>query len=154
MTNSREIDILLVEDNPGDVDLTREGLKRGKIASNLSVLANGADVLPFLEKQGQFTNAPTPDLILLDLNLPGKDGREVLAEIKRHPDFRRIPVVVMTSSEAEEDVVRSYLSHANCYVTKPVDLKQFLRVVASIEEFWLTLVRLPIARGTVPSRPV
>ncbi len=137
------IDILLVEDNPGDVDLTREGLKRGKVASNLSILDNGSDVMPFLEKKGRFAAAPTPDLILLDLNLPGKDGREVLGEIKGHPEFTKIPVVVMTSSEAEEDIVRSYLSHANCYVTKPVDLKQFLRVVASIEEFWLTLVRLP-----------
>ncbi len=137
------IDILLVEDNPGDVDLTREGLKRGKVASNLSVLDNGSDVMPFLEKKGRFADAPAPDLILLDLNLPGKDGREVLAEIKGHPEFTKIPVVVMTSSEAEEDIVRSYLSHANCYVTKPVDLKQFLKVVASIQEFWLTLVRLP-----------
>jgi CheY-like chemotaxis protein len=147
VNSNRVIDILLVEDNPGDVDLTREGLRRGKVASNLSVLANGAEVLPFLSKTGEYANAPTPDLILLDLNLPGKDGREVLMELKAHPDLKRIPVVIMTSSEAEEDIVRSYLSHANCYVTKPVDLTQFLRVVASIEDFWLTLVRLPTGMG-------
>ncbi|MGE5486312.1 MAG: response regulator [bacterium] len=144
-------DILLVEDNPGDVDLTREGLRRGKVASNLAVLDSGSDVLPYLERRGRFVGAPTPDLILLDLNLPGKDGREVLAELKNHPEYKRIPVVVMTSSEAEEDIVRAYTSHANCYITKPVDLKQFLKVVSSIEDFWLTLVRLPASEADLAS---
>lgn len=144
MNAHRIADILLVEDNPGDVDLTREGLRRGKVVSNFAVLENGSDVMPYLDRRGRFAGAPTPDLILLDLNLPGKDGREILAELKSHRDYRRIPVVVMTSSEAEEDIVRSYTSHANCYITKPVDLKQFLKVVSSIEDFWLTLVRLPV----------
>jgi CheY-like chemotaxis protein len=149
LISNRVIEILLVEDNPGDVDLTREGLRRGKIASNLSVLDNGSEVMPFLSRTGPYADAPAPDLILLDLNLPGKDGREVLVELKEHPEFRRIPVVIMTSSEAEQDIVRSYLSHANCYITKPVDLAQFLHVVASIEDFWLTLVRLPSAANVV-----
>lgn len=137
------IEILLVEDNPGDVRLTREALKRGKVVSNLSIVSDGLDAMSFLRKEGQFAEAPSPDLVLLDLNLPGKDGREVLAEIKMDELLQHIPVVIMTSSEAEEDIARSYALHANCYVTKPVDLQQFLKVVATIEEFWLTVVRLP-----------
>ncbi len=143
MNSSNEFEILLVEDNPGDVDLTREALKRGKLACHLNVVSDGQAALDFLRRKPGFADALTPDLILLDLNLPGKDGREVLVEIKADEQLRPIPVVVMTSSEAEEDIVRSYLSHANCYVTKPVDLQQFLRVVASVQEFWLTVVKLP-----------
>jgi CheY-like chemotaxis protein len=147
MTNGREVEILLVEDNPGDVDLTREALKRGKLACHLNVVSDGQAAIDLLRRQGEYAGAPVPDLILLDLNLPGKDGREVLAEIKADEQLRRIPVVVMTSSEAEEDILRSYMSFANCYVTKPVDLQQFLRVVAAVEEFWLTVVKLPRRAG-------
>jgi two-component system, chemotaxis family, response regulator Rcp1 len=143
MTNNRSVEILLVEDNPGDVRLTREGLKRGKVTNNLNVVCDGEQAMAYLRREGEYAGAPVPDLILLDLNLPGKDGREVLSEIKQDPDLQMIPVVVMTTSEAEEDIVRSYMSHANCYVTKPVDLQQFLRVVATIEDFWLTVVKLP-----------
>lgn len=137
------MEILLVEDNPGDVDLTREALTRGKIIFNLSVVSDGQDALAFLHRQEPFTGAPVPDLILLDLNLPGKDGREVLVEIKQDDQLKHIPVIIMTSSQAEEDIARSYACHANCYVTKPVDLQQFLKVVAAVEEFWLNVVKLP-----------
>jgi two-component system, chemotaxis family, response regulator Rcp1 len=139
----RPIDILLVEDNPGDVRLTVEALREGKVHNNLHVVGDGVDALAFLHREGQYADAPTPDLILLDLNLPRKDGREVLAEIKADPQLRRIPVVVLTTSNAEQDVLRSYDLHANCYITKPVDLDQFINVVRTIEEFWLAVVTLP-----------
>ncbi len=137
------IEILLVEDNPGDVRLTREALKDGKIVNNLHVAEDGVEALAYLRREGEYSDAVRPELILLDLNLPKKDGREVLAEIKADKDLRRIPVVILTSSAAEQDIVKSYNLHANCYVTKPVDLDQFINVVKSIEYFWLTVVRLP-----------
>ena len=137
------IEILLVEDNPGDVRLTQEALRDAKVRNRLSVAQDGEDALAFLRRTGPYAHAPRPDVILLDLNLPRKDGREVLAEIKGDPDLRRIPVVILTTSEAEEDVLRAYNLNANCYITKPVDLGQFLKVVRSIEDFWLTVVRLP-----------
>lgn len=146
MSTTEALDVaqfLLVEDNPGDVRLTREALKESKLKNNLSVVGDGVDALAFLRRQPPYENAPRPDVILLDLNLPRKSGREVLAEIKADPDLRRIPVVVITSSEAEQDVIASYDLHVNCYVTKPVDLDQFIKVVRSISEFWLTIVRLP-----------
>ena len=137
------IEILLVEDSPADVDLTREALDEAKVHNRLNVVSDGVEALAFLRREGPFAAAPRPDLILLDLNLPKKDGREVLAEIKADEILRRIPVVVLTTSEAEEDIVRSYDLHANCYITKPVDLEAFLRVVAAIEGFWLAVVKLP-----------
>lgn len=137
------IDILLVEDNPGDVRLTREALKEAKVRNQLHVVEDGVAAMQFLRGEGGFTNVPRPDLILLDLNLPKKDGREVLEEIKQDPDLMRVPVVVLTTSQAEEDILRSYNLHANCYVTKPVDLDQFITIVKSIEDFWLTIVKLP-----------
>lgn len=140
---NREVSILLVEDNPGDVRLTIEALKEGKVYNRLSVVSNGFEALEFLRRQGRYANATRPDLILLDLNLPKKNGSEVLAEIKADPALKRIPVVVLTTSEAEQDVLRSYDLNANCYITKPVDLDQFLHVVKSINDFWLTVVRLP-----------
>lgn len=139
----RGIEILLVEDNPGDVRLTQEALRDGKILNNLNVVTDGVQAMAFLNREGEYANAPRPELILLDLNLPKKDGREVLAEIKSRPDWKRIPVVILTSSAAEQDIVKSYNLHANCYITKPVDLDQFIHVVKSIEQFWLTVVRLP-----------
>ena len=140
---SRPVEILLVEDNPGDVRLTREALREGKVRNNLHVAADGVEALHFLRKEGRFADAVRPDLILLDLNLPKKDGREVLEDIKSDPDLRYIPVVVLTSSQAEQDILRAYDLHANCYVTKPVDLEQFIHVVRSIEDFWFTIVKLP-----------
>ena len=140
---SDPIEILLVEDNPGDVRLTRESLKDGKIHTRLSVVSDGEEALEFLYRRGRHAGAPRPDLVLLDLNLPRKSGREVLAEIKVDEHLRRIPVVVLTSSEAEQDILASYNLNANCYITKPVDLEQFIRVVRSIEDFWLTVVKLP-----------
>jgi len=137
------IDILLVEDNPGDVRLTVEALKEGKVLNTLSVARDGVEALSFLRKGGEHADAPRPDLILLDLNLPKKDGREVLAEIKADEDLKRIPVVVLTTSQAEQDIVKSYNLYANCYITKPVDLDQFITVLQSIEDFWLTIVKLP-----------
>ena len=142
-TIGRPIEILLVEDNPGDVRLTQEAFKEGKVRNKLHVVEDGVEALAFLFQEGEYAEVPRPDLILLDLNLPRKNGREVLAEIKEHPNLRRIPVVILTVSQAEEDVLRTYDLHANCYVTKPVDLEQFIKVVASIEDFWLTIVRLP-----------
>jgi two-component system, chemotaxis family, response regulator Rcp1 len=139
----RPIEILLVEDSPADVDLTREALEDAKVRNNLSVVADGVEALAFLRREGRHARAPYPDLILLDLNLPRKDGREVLAEIKADPKLRRIPVIILTTSEAEQDIVASYNLHANCYVSKPVDLEQFIRVVKSIEDFWLAIVKLP-----------
>jgi CheY-like chemotaxis protein len=137
------LEILLVEDNPGDVDLTKASLRRSKLSNRLTVATDGEEALSILGREGQYAQFPQPDLILLDLNLPKKSGVEVLAEIKRDPTLRRIPVVIMTSSKAEEDIVRTYDLHANCYVTKPVDLDQFRNVVRAITEFWFTLVRLP-----------
>ncbi len=139
----RPIEILLVEDNPGDVRLTKEALKEGKVVNNLHVVGDGVEALAFLQRAGKYANAPRPDVILLDLNLPRKDGREVLAEVKADEHLRRIPVVVLTVSKAEEDILRTYDLHANCYITKPVDLDQFIKVVKSIEDFWFTIVRLP-----------
>ena len=137
------IEILLVEDNPGDVELTREALNAAKVSNRLHVVDDGAEAVDFLFKRGRFADAPRPDIILLDLNLPKKDGRQVLSEIKAEPGLAQIPVVVLTTSQAEEDIVRAYQLHANCYISKPVDFNQFLRIVASIEEFWLSVVKLP-----------
>ena len=139
----KPIDILLVEDNPGDVRLTREALKEGKVLNSLQVVGDGIEALAFLRHEGQYAKSPHPDIVLLDLNLPRMDGREALAEIKTDPDLRRIPVVILTTSKAEEDILKSYNLHANCYITKPVDLDQFIMVVKSVEEFWFTIVRLP-----------
>jgi CheY-like chemotaxis protein len=139
----RPIDILLVEDNPGDIDLTREALGMGKLHNTLHVVQDGVAALDFLRKTGKYVNAPSPDLIILDLNLPKKDGRQVLAEIKEDEDLKRIPVVILTTSRAEEDILKSYNLHANCFITKPIELKQFLSVVQTIEAFWLSIVVLP-----------
>jgi chemotaxis family two-component system response regulator Rcp1 len=140
---NRPVEILLVEDNPGDERLTREALKEGKVYSNLHWVKDGVEAMEFLRRQGRYSSVPRPDIILLDLNLPKKDGREVLQDIKNDPDLKRIPVVVLTTSKAEEDVLRTYNLHANCYVTKPVDLEKFIVVVKSIDVFWLTVVTLP-----------
>ncbi len=137
------VEILLVEDNPADVRLTQEALKEEKLHNNLSVVNDGVEALAFLRKKGKYANAVRPDLILLDLNLPKKDGREVLKEIKNDDDLKAIPVVVLTISKAEEDVLKSYNLHANCYITKPIDLNQFSHVVKSINDFWLSIVKLP-----------
>ena len=139
----RALEILLVEDNPGDVLLTKEAMKDGKVSNSLHVAKNGLEALEFLRKEGRFQDAPTPDLVLLDLNLPRKNGREVLQEMKNEDELRAIPVVVLTTSEAHRDIIESYNLQANCYITKPVDFEQFRRVVASIEQFWFTLVKLP-----------
>jgi len=136
------IDILLVEDNPGDARLTREALRDAKVRNNLHVAPDGVEALAFLRRQGKHTAVPKPDLILLDLNLPKKDGREVLEEIKQDDQLRHIPVVILTTSQAERDIAESYRLRANAYVTKPVDLEQFLKVVQSIEHFWLEIVKL------------
>lgn len=137
------IEILLVEDNPGDVRLTREALKDARVANTLHVVEDGVAALDYLRRQGQYSDAPRPHLVLLDLNLPKKNGREVLAEIKSDEHLKRIPVVILTTSQAEEDVLRAYNLHANCYITKPVDFTQFTKVVKTIEDFWLTIVTLP-----------
>lgn len=139
----KPVEILLVEDNAGDVRLTKEALKEAKVINHLTVLKDGVEALAFLRREGQYANAPRPHLILLDLNLPKKDGREVLAEIKDDEKLKRIPVVVLTTSQNEQDVLKTYNLHANCYVTKPVDLEQFITVVKSIEDFWLGIVVLP-----------
>jgi chemotaxis family two-component system response regulator Rcp1 len=137
------IEVLLVEDSPGDVRLTREALKDAKMHISLHVAADGIEAIAFLERTGTHVDAPRPDLILLDLNLPRKDGREVLKEIKESPALRSIPVVILTTSSSEADVIQSYALHANCYISKPVDLNGFLKVVKSIDNFWLSVVRLP-----------
>ena len=142
-TNPQIIHILLVEDNPGDVRLTREALEEAKVRNTMSVAQDGVEALAFLRREGKYASAPHPDLILLDLNLPKKDGREVLAEIKADTNLRRIPVVILTSSEAEMDILKAYDLHANAYISKPVGLEQFIHVVKSIEDFWLEIVRLP-----------
>jgi len=135
--------ILLVEDNPGDIRLTQEAFKESKFLHDLFVAKDGEEALDFLYQKGKFEKAPLPDLILLDLNLPKKNGREVLQEIKNDPNMKRIPVVILTTSEAEEDILKSYELHANCYITKPVDMEQFINVVKYIENFWFTIVKLP-----------
>jgi len=139
----RPIDILLVEDNPGDARLAIESLKESKIRNMVYHVRDGEEAISFLYKKGKFSHVPYPDLILLDLNLPKKDGREVLADIKENSDLKRIPVVILTISKAEEDILRTYDLHANCYITKPLDLTQFIIVIKSIEDFWLTIVKLP-----------
>ena len=141
------IEMLLVEDNPDDVDLTIEALEDAKIANRLHVVSDGVAALAFLHRKGGYVRVPRPDLILLDLNLPKKGGREVLAEIKSDPKLRCIPVVVLTTSSADEDILRAYDLHANCYITKPVDFEQFSRVIHAIEDFWLTVVKLPRTGG-------
>jgi len=143
MNHNHRIQILLVEDNPFDVDITREALKDAKVLNDLHVVEDGVEAMAFLRKEGQCADAPRPDLILLDLNLPRKNGRQVLAEVKGDENLRRIPVVILTTSHAEEDIVRAYDLHVNCYVTKPVDFDQFAYVVRSIEDFWFTVVKLP-----------
>ncbi|MEU8634627.1 response regulator [Amycolatopsis sp. NPDC048633] len=144
MTQGHEpIDILLVEDDPGDVLMTREAFEHHKIRNELHVVSDGVEALEFLNRTGRFAQAPRPGLILLDLNLPRKDGRELLADIKQDPELRTIPVVVLTTSEADEDIVRSYDLHANAYVTKPVDFEKFVEVVRKIDDFWVTVVKLP-----------
>jgi CheY-like chemotaxis protein len=140
------VEILLVEDNAGDHRLTQEALREGKVYNNLHWAKDGVEALDFLHRRGKHAKAPRPDLILLDLNLPRKDGREVLSEIKNDEDLKTIPVVILTTSQAEEDVVKSYHLHANCYVTKPVDLEKFIVVVQSIDRFWLTIATLPSPR--------
>ena len=141
----RPIEILLVEDSAADVGLTVEAFKDAKIQNRMSVVEDGVEAMAFLRREGSHARAPRPDLILLDLNLPRKDGRQVLKEIKDEPTLRNIPVVVLTTSKGEEDVLRAYDLHANCYVKKPVDFNRFMEVVKSIESFWLTVVTLPVA---------
>jgi len=139
----KPVQILLVEDNPGDVRLTKETLRDAKVKINLRVVGDGVEAMAFLRQEGKYAGAPRPDIVLLDLNLPRKDGREVLAEMKQDPDFKRIPVVVLTTSYAEKDILKSYNLHANAYVTKPLDLEQFAKIVKAIEDFWFTIVKLP-----------
>ena len=143
MVDQKVIDVLLVEDDPGDVLMTREAFEHNKVRNRLSVVADGVSALEFLRKEGEHAGAPTPDLVLLDLNLPRMDGREVLEAMKSDPHMRSIPVVVLTTSEAEEDVIRRYSLHANAYVTKPVDFDRFIDVVRQIDEFFVEVVRLP-----------
>ena len=140
---AKPVDLLLVEDNPGDVRLAKEALKECKIDNTVYVAQDGIEALAFLRKEGEHEKAPRPDLILLDLNLPRKSGREVLAEVKADPSLRRIPIVVMTVSRDEEDVLKAYNLHANCYITKPIDFGQFIRITRSIEDFWFRIVKLP-----------
>ncbi len=143
--SGRSVEILLVEDNPGDVRLAVEALKEGNVRSSLSVAQDGVEALRFLRREGPYAASPKPDVILLDLNLPKKGGREVLAEIKADEALRRIPVIVLTTSNAEEDILRSYDLHANCYITKPVDMDHFITVVKSIDAFWFNVVTMPTA---------
>ena len=143
VTIGNPIEILLVEDNPGDVRLTQEALTDNKMRNRLHVVVDGVEAMAFLRREGKYADAPRPDLVLLDLNLPKKDGREVLAEIKADESLKRTPVVILTTSQAEEDILEAYELNANCYITKPVDLDQFLKVVRSIENSWLTIVKLP-----------
>lgn len=141
--NRRPIEILLVEDNPGDVRLTVEALRDAKVRNNMAVVRDGVEALQYLHREGEFSDAPRPDVILLDLNLPRMDGREVLAEVKEDPQLKQIPIVILTTSAAETDILQAYELHANCYIAKPVDLEQFITVVKSIEEFWFEIVKLP-----------
>jgi chemotaxis family two-component system response regulator Rcp1 len=147
----KAIEILLVEDSAADVRLTREGLNDANVLNNLNVVGDGVEAMGYLRREGKYAPATRPDLVLLDLNMPRKDGREVLAEVKSDPDLKRIPVVVLTVSQAEEDILKSYNLHANCYISKPVTLAQFLKVVKSIESFWLTIVELP-PNSNVPGK--
>jgi two-component system, chemotaxis family, response regulator Rcp1 len=137
------IDILLVEDNAGDARLAKEALKDSKMKNELYIVDDGEKALSFLKKQGKYKDVPRPELILLDLNLPKKDGKEILAEIKEDKHLKRIPVVILTISKAEEDIIKTYDLHANCYITKPIDLDQFMKAIKSIDEFWLSIVTLP-----------
>ncbi|MGB9004801.1 MAG: response regulator [Candidatus Aminicenantales bacterium] len=139
----RPIEILLVEDNPGDADLTREAMENSKMYLTMHVVGDGVEAMAFLRRRGKYADAPRPDIVLLDLNLPRMNGKEVLAEIKADQDLKRIPVVILTISKDEEDILRSYDLHANCYITKPIDLSQFIKVVQAIEDFWLSIVKLP-----------
>jgi two-component system response regulator len=143
MAQRKGFEILLIEDNPGDVMLTQEAFYEGRLAHRLSVVGDGEEAIDFLRRTGKYADAPRPDLVLLDLNLPKKDGRELLAEVKEDPDLRHIPVIVLTTSESEQDIWRAYRLHANCYLTKPIQMDDFLRKIRSIEDFWLTVVRLP-----------
>jgi chemotaxis family two-component system response regulator Rcp1 len=142
----KPIEILLVEDSPGDARLTREAFKDSKVLNNLHLVKDGVEAMDFLRKEGQHADAIRPDLILLDLNLPKKNGMEVLAEIKADPNLKRIPVIILTVSKAEEDILRSYNLHANCYITKPIELSKFFEAVKGIEDFWLAIVKLPDGR--------
>ena len=143
----KSIEVLLVEDNPGDVRLTMEAFKDARVINHFSVVEDGTEALAYLRREGKYASAPLPDLVLLDLNLPKKDGREVLKEIKNDESLKRIPVVILTTSTAEQDILKTYDLHANCYINKPVDFDQFLTVVRAIENFWLTVVKLP-PKGT------
>jgi two-component system, chemotaxis family, response regulator Rcp1 len=143
---TQPVNILLVEDNPGDVRLTQEAFKEGKIPVNLNVVMDGVEAISFLKKQGQYSNQATPDLVLLDLNLPKRDGREVLEEIKTDPNLRRMPVVILTTSNAEQDIQKSYNLYVNCYINKPVDFDKFFEIIQKIEEFWLKTAILPSNR--------
>jgi len=143
MTANQDVEILLVDDNVGDILLTKEALKGVKFHNAVSVARDGVEALEFLRRQGKFANSPRPDLVLLDLNMPRKSGSEVLAEMKEDMDLRLIPVVVLTSSDADADVLKAYRLHANCYVTKPVDLDQMIKAVQAIDDFWMSIVKLP-----------
>jgi len=145
--SGKPVDILLVEDSPGDRRLAQEALRESKVSNTVYAVADGVEALEFLRKEGKYAASPRPDLIMLDLNLPRKDGREVLAEVKADANLRCIPVVILTMSKDEEDILKSYNLHANCYITKPIDLDQFMKVVQSIEDFWLTIVKLPPHRN-------
>ncbi len=151
-SSSHDIEILLVEDNPDDVLLTEEVLMEAKVKNHLNVVENGDEAMDYLYQKGEYEDVNRPDLILLDLNLPGKDGREVLVEIKENEDLKRIPVVILTTSRAEEDIFKMYQHHANAYITKPVDFDQFIKVVQTIEDFWLTIVRLPLNGATADKK--
>ena len=143
LSETKPIEILLVEDSPSDATLTIEALERGKVANKLNLVEDGEEAIAYLRRQGKFAKAVRPDLIMLDLNLPKKDGREVLAEIKNDPDLKIIPIIVLTTSHSDKDILQSYRLNANCYITKPVDFAHFIEVVKSIEQFWLTVVTLP-----------
>lgn len=145
-TTSNTINILLVEDNPGDVRLTQEVFKEGKMCNNLIIVGDGEEAMNYLKKEGKYKDAIIPEIILLDLNLPKKDGRQVLAELKADPVFKLIPVIVLTTSAAEQDILNTYANHANAYITKPVDFDQFMNVIRSIENFWLSIVKLPVVK--------
>jgi CheY-like chemotaxis protein len=148
-SGGRPIQILLAEDNPDDIELTVEALKDSRVRNRLIVVKDGEEAISYLQGKGKYQHALRPDLILLDLNMPKKNGRDVLREIKNDPRLKRIPVVILTTSQAEEDIAHTYDLHANCYITKPVDFNQFLKVVKSIEDFWLTVVKLPPQENTV-----
>ena len=139
----KPVEILLIEDNLGDIDLTREALKNGKLCNNLHVVRDGEAAMDFLRRKGEYAGVPRPGLVILDLSLPKKDGREVLTEMKSDKDLKSIPVAILTSSKSDEDILNSYKLHANCFITKPIELNQFIKVVQAIEEFWLTIVKLP-----------